>query len=150
MQLPVFQLLLSPSVPTCCDKTVVVCGVSARRTVVKDPSHKERSLDLGMTLVTRGPCLLSKIAHLLARPAADLHVTKPFFWKQMRPPKSHSNQTQKHGFLYRWLFATGVHQVYRLLLSGLLHFIVKLVSRASIHMCRFISFPHTPARRSGE
>ena len=95
--------------------------------------------------------LAFKIAHLLARPAADLHVTsKPFFWKQMRPPKSHSNQTQKDGFPQPVLFPKGVHQVYRLLLSGLLHFIVKLVSRASIYRCRSCSFPHTPARRSGE
>ena len=92
--------------------------------------------------------LAFKIAHLLARPAADLHVTsKPFFWKQMRPPKSHSNQTQKDGFPQPVLFPKGVHQVYRLLLSGLLHFIVKLVSRASIYRCRSCSFPHTPCKK---
>ena len=45
--------------------------------------------------------LAFKIAHLLARPAADLHVTsKPFFWLEMPATKKHSNQTQKM-VLYR-------------------------------------------------
>jgi len=58
----------------------------------------------------------------------------PFSGNICGHPKAIRIKLKRHGFLYRWLFPKGVHQVYRLLLSGLLHFIVKLVSRASIHM----------------
>jgi len=95
--------------------------------------------------------LASKIAHLLARPAADLHVTTKtlFLDRDAGHQKTIESNLKKDGFILV-LLSKGVHQVYRLLLSRLFASIVKLDRRASIQMCRFISFPHTPARRSGE
>lgn len=66
--------------------------------------------------------LPSKIAHLLARPAADLHVTKTLFLETDAATKKPFESNSKSWFTHRRALPKGVHQVYRLLLSGLLHF----------------------------
>jgi hypothetical protein len=83
-------------------------------------------------------------------PQADLLVTKTLFLERDADTKIQTIESNsKNSPIPVAPPPKGVHQVYRLLLSGRL-LREKACIKSFNSTCRFISFPHTPAKRSGE